>query len=124
MGIALKTASSRKKMRTTLSILILSYKCSYTCNCLYFSSSLALHSRVGLVWSFRNGVVASHQTPNLEDQGLHFVWLQPFDLSGMGDPTRSLLSHQHSCPDHWGAQTSSPQQGGSPRGRLYVLESG
>jgi hypothetical protein len=30
------------------------------------------------VWS-----LAPRSTPNLEDQGLHFVWLLPFDLSGM-----------------------------------------
>jgi hypothetical protein len=27
-------------------------------------------------------------TPNLEDQGVSlFIWLLPFDLSGLGDPT-------------------------------------
>jgi hypothetical protein len=32
---------------------------------------------------FRDRVVCP--TPKLEDQGLHFVWTLPFDLSGMGD---------------------------------------
>jgi hypothetical protein len=36
--------------------------------------------------------------PILEDQGLHFMWLLPFDLSSMDDPTRSSRSCQHSSP--------------------------
>jgi hypothetical protein len=57
---------------------------------------------------FLGEVVAPSQNPNLEDQKLHFVWPLPFDLSGMGDPTRSLRSRQHSSPGHWEAQTSPP----------------
>jgi hypothetical protein len=53
------------------------------------------------------GLTAPRPAPNLEDQGLHFVWPLPFDLFGMGSSTRSLRSHQHSTPGHWGAQTSS-----------------
>jgi hypothetical protein len=36
--------------------------------------------------------------PRLNPQpgGLHFVWPLPLDLSGMGGPTRSLRSRQHS----------------------------
>jgi hypothetical protein len=30
----------------------------------------------------------------------------PFDLSGMGGPTRSLCSRQHSYSGHWGTKTS------------------
>jgi hypothetical protein len=54
----------------------------------------------------RMRLLARYPTPNLEGQGLHFVWPLPFYLSGMGGPTRSLLSHQHSSPGHWGTQTS------------------
>jgi hypothetical protein len=46
--------------------------------------------------------------PNLEDQGLHF-WPLPCDLSGTCGPTRSLRFRQHSCPGHWGTQSSSPR---------------
>jgi hypothetical protein len=53
------------------------------------------------------GLLAPRPTPNLEDQGLHFVWSLPFDLSGMGGATRSLRSRQHTSPCHWGAETSS-----------------
>jgi hypothetical protein len=34
-----------------------------------------------------------HPTQNLEDQGLNFAWLLPFDLSGMGGATTILWSH-------------------------------
>jgi hypothetical protein len=66
-------------------------------------------------------VVSPRPTPNLEDQGLHSVWPLPFDLSGMGGATRSLRSRQHSSPGHWDTQSSSPRQGGSPRGGHIVL---
>jgi hypothetical protein len=33
----------------------------------------------------RGGVVSP--TPNLEDQGLHFVWPLPYDMSGLDGPT-------------------------------------
>jgi hypothetical protein len=59
------------------------------------------------------GLLAPYRTPNLEDQGLHFVWPLVFDLSGMGGPTRSLHFCWHSNLGHWGAQTS-PRQGSSP----------
>jgi hypothetical protein len=39
--------------------------------------------------------------PNLEDQGLLFIWSPPFHLSGMGDPTRSLCSRQRGYQGHW-----------------------
>jgi hypothetical protein len=70
------------------------------------------------------GLLAPCPTQNLEDQGLHSVWPLPFDLSGMDGPSRSLLSRQHNSLGHWGAQTSSPQQKGSPWGgscRLVLL---
>jgi hypothetical protein len=35
---------------------------------------------------------------NPDDQGLHFIWPLPFDLSYTGGPTRSLRSRQHGCP--------------------------
>jgi hypothetical protein len=41
------------------------------------------------------GLLARRSTPNLEDQGLHFIWPLPFDLSGIGGSTRSLRSRQH-----------------------------
>jgi hypothetical protein len=42
-------------------------------------------------------------TPNLEIQGVHFVYPLLFDVSDMDGPTRSLRSHQHNSPGHWGA---------------------
>jgi hypothetical protein len=42
------------------------------------------------------GYQPNRTTPNLEDQGLYFVWPVPFDLSSLDDPTRSLNSGQHS----------------------------
>jgi hypothetical protein len=57
------------------------------------------------------GLLAPGPTPNLKDQGLHFVWPLLFGLSGMGAATRSLRSGQYtrSSPGHWGTQTSSPR---------------
>jgi hypothetical protein len=37
-------------------------------------------------------LLASHPTPNLEDQGSLFVWLLPLHLSGMGDATSSYAT--------------------------------
>jgi hypothetical protein len=37
-------------------------------------------------------LLVSRPTPNLEDQGALFVWLLPFDLSGMGVPTSSYAT--------------------------------
>jgi hypothetical protein len=60
------------------------------------------------------GLLVSRPTHNPWDQGLHFIWPLPFDLSGMGDPTRSLRSL--SIALHvTGAQTSSPRQDGTSR---------
>jgi hypothetical protein len=67
-----------------------------------------LHGLVTVIFSGA-GSLAPHPIPNLDGHGLHF------DLSGMGGPTRSIGSHQHSSPGHWGAQTFSPLHGGSPR---------
>jgi hypothetical protein len=68
------------------------------------------------------GSLAPRPTPYLEDQVLHFVWPLPFDLHGMGGPTRSLHSRQHSFPGRWGAQTPSPLQGDSlGRGISFTL---
>jgi hypothetical protein len=43
----------------------------------------------------------------MEDQGLLFIWLPPFDLSGMGNPMKSLCSRQHSSQGQCGAPDSS-----------------
>jgi hypothetical protein len=45
---------------------------------------------------FRVGSLAPRPTPNLEVQGLHFVWPLLFDVSGMGGSTTSLRPLQHS----------------------------
>jgi hypothetical protein len=37
-------------------------------------------------------LLASRPTHKLEDQGILFVWLLPFDLSGMGAPTSSYAT--------------------------------
>jgi hypothetical protein len=70
---------------------------------------------------FRSGVVSHTSKPNLEGQGLHFIWLLPFDLSGASYTTRSLCSHQHTSTGHWGAEASFPGQGGSPGRGSYLL---
>jgi hypothetical protein len=49
----------------------------------------------------RCGVVSTTPSPNLEDWGLHFAWLLPFDLSGMSGSTRSLRSHEPSSYHYW-----------------------
>jgi hypothetical protein len=102
----------------------------------YFLSSLALQPCVSWPppWSYSigsggfvtvnssgMGSLSPRPTPNMEDQRLHFVFSLPFDLSGMGGTIRSLRSRQHSSPGHWGAQTSSSRQGGSPRGEYYLF---
>jgi hypothetical protein len=39
---------------------------------------------------YRMPLLAPCPTPNLEDQGVSLlVWILPFDLTGMGDPTGS-----------------------------------
>jgi hypothetical protein len=55
----------------------------------------------------RVGSLAPLPNPNLDYQGLHFVWPLPFALPGMFGPTRSTISRQHSSPGHRGAQASS-----------------
>jgi hypothetical protein len=70
---------------------------------------------------FRGGVVSLMSNLQTGGQVLHFVWPLPFYLSGMNGSTRSLRSRQHSSPSHWGAQTSSPRQGYSPRGGLIYI---
>jgi hypothetical protein len=37
-------------------------------------------------------LLASRPTPNLEDQGILFVWLLTLDLSGLGGPTSSYAT--------------------------------
>jgi hypothetical protein len=76
------------------------------------SSMVLLHrllsSVPGLVlWTFRDsrlsevGSLAPRPNPNPEDQGPHFFWPLPFDLSGMRNATKSLHSCQHSSLGHW-----------------------
>jgi hypothetical protein len=51
---------------------------------------------------FLSGVVSP--TPNRQPGGSGtpiFVWLLPFDLSGMAATISSLRSRQHSSPGHW-----------------------
>jgi hypothetical protein len=38
------------------------------------------------------GLGLSATTPNLEDQGILFVWVITFDLSGMGGPASSYAT--------------------------------
>jgi hypothetical protein len=59
-------------------------------------------------------LLAGHPIPKLEDRELHLFCLLPLDMFSIGYHTRSLSSHQHRSPGHWGAQTYSPRQGGSP----------
>jgi hypothetical protein len=56
---------------------------------------------------FQGGVVSLSLTPSLKDQGLHFICPLPFELSGMGGPTRSLRFRQHSSPFDWGCKWAS-----------------
>jgi hypothetical protein len=91
----------------------------WTYEYIFFFTKLQLREGLGLLhrlWRFRNsrffcggGLFAPLQTPNLEDQRLHFVWNLPVDLSGMDGPTRSSRSRQHNPPDRRGAKNSSPQ---------------
>jgi hypothetical protein len=76
-----------------------------------------LYWRYNPVWVFASSVVpawssggfvtvnftrmvslAPRPTSSLDNQGLHFVWPLPFDLSGMGGSTWSFRSRQHSSP--------------------------
>jgi hypothetical protein len=88
----------------------------YSPSLLALQPSVALHLLHGFVTVNFLGVesLSARPVPSLEDQGLHVMWPIPFCLSGMGGPTRSLRSRQHSSPCHWGAQTCSPRQCGSP----------
>jgi hypothetical protein len=84
-------------------------------NAFYMGFFLLLYWRynplvVGLLLDFVTanffgvGSLAPRLPPNLEDHGPHFAWPLPFYLSDMDDPTRSLLSRQHSSPGHWGTK--------------------
>jgi hypothetical protein len=46
------------------------------------------------------GLLAPRQTPNLEGQGIPFVWVITLYLSDMGGPTSSIRYRQHSSWDH------------------------
>jgi len=70
-----------------------------------------------------SGLSARRPTPNLEDQGLFFVWPLPFDQSGMVRPARDQSPHRHSSLGHWDTQAPPPQQGASPRWRAKFLDS-
>jgi hypothetical protein len=78
--------------------------------------SLTVSGGFVTVHFYGDGSVAPSPNPNLKGQGLYFVWSLPFDLSGMGDPTRSLRSRQHSSSGHLDLETSSQRYGGRPRG--------
>jgi hypothetical protein len=52
-------------------------------------------------------LLTPRQTPNLEDQGIHFVWVITLDLSGMGGPAGSIRYRQHSSQDHVNARYNS-----------------
>ena len=60
---------------------------------------------------------AFRPTPNLEDQGLFFVWLLTFDQPGMVRPARDLSPRRHSSRGHWDTQGPPPWQGVSLRWR-------
>jgi hypothetical protein len=78
---------------------------------------------LGLLYDFETvnlsgvGLLAPLPTPNLEDQGLHFIWSLPFELCGVSGPTRSLLSRQHNFPCHWARKPPL-------HGKAIVLEEG
>jgi hypothetical protein len=88
----------------------------------YYLLALQPYVDLGLLHGFLTvnfyGVrsLAPRPNPSLVDQGLSFVWPLTFDLCDMDLFTRSLRSRQHSSLGHWGAWTTSPRQGGSPRG--------
>jgi hypothetical protein len=65
------------------------------------------------------GLLAPFPIPSLENQGLHFIWSLPFDLSSMGGPIGSLCFHQHSSPDDQGWQTFLPWKGCSHQGECF-----
>jgi len=52
-------------------------------------------------------LLAPRPTPNLEDQWTTLTLL-PFDLSGLGDPARSLGSRHHTCRCYQSSQPSPP----------------
>jgi len=60
-------------------------------------------------------LLAPRPTPNLETSGLHLVWLLPYDLSGLGDPAKSLSSRQHNSSSHQSSQASPPATCASTR---------
>jgi hypothetical protein len=92
--------------------------CTYFC--VFFIGAATLCGSWPPPWSrwrfhdsrfFRDGVVSPMPNPpNLEDPGLQIFWLLPIDLSDMGGPSRSLRSHLHNSPGHWGAQISSQRK--------------
>ena len=49
---------------------------------------------------YRSGLSARSPTPNLEDQGLFFVWPLPFDQPGMVRPARDQSPRWHSSLGH------------------------
>jgi len=55
------------------------------------------------------------QSPTWRTDGLHLVWILPFNLSGLGDPASSLRSRQHSCRGHQSSQASPPTACASTR---------
>jgi hypothetical protein len=67
---------------------------------------LPLYWRYNPVWFFRVGVIIFTFNPQPAGPGTT-LRMAPFDLFGMGGPTRSLRFRQHRSPGHLGAQTST-----------------
>lgn len=76
------------------------------------STTTADHPLLQLSFAF--SAVVTFSSSATEVFGLRFVSNLPFDLTAMGDPTRSLSSRQHFSHVHWNTQGSPPQQGGDP----------
>jgi hypothetical protein len=71
--------------------------------------------------NLQGGVVSPTLNPQPRDQGLHSIWLLPFDLPGICGSTRSLPSRQHSSPGHCDADFPSMIRWDSRRTILGVL---
>jgi hypothetical protein len=54
------------------------------------------------------GCLHHAQPPTWRTSGPHLVWFLHSDLSGLGDPARSLCSRQQSCRGHQSSQASPP----------------
>jgi hypothetical protein len=68
------------------------------------------------------GLLASSQTPNLEDQVILFVWVITLDPSGMGGPTNSIHYRQRISWDHVTTQAPPLRQSRDTFGGAYYLD--